>query len=334
MSKELILPTEFEQNKDIGIIKTEEVNNCPVCNSTSFQTYTYGYDYEIQTCKNKWKFVKCDDCTHIWLNPRPHIEELATIYPPNYYAYDYESQISPLAVKGKELLDAAKFNGILKHRKDKVNSFCDIGCGTGRFLRLMESKGVKKENNYGLELEDDSLKQLRKDGFQVFTERVEDCDKIKNNSLDLATMFHVIEHVDNPKAVIKKVADWLAPGGIFALETPNINSLDAKKYKDAYWGGYHIPRHWNLFTEETLNILLKESGLELVDVKYQTGHSFWMYSNHHTIRYEKENPQKAEKYNPFKKEGLGRLVMYTAYDILRNRMLGQKTSAMLLIARK
>lgn len=327
------LPVEFSK-KQLPQIETEDVNECPVCSANKFKPYAYGYDYEIQTCKNEWRFVQCDQCTHIWLNPRPHIKELSTIYPPHYYAYDYESNISPLAVKGKKFLDSSKFNGILKHCKPQVTSFCDIGCGTGRFLRLMEERGVKKERNYGLELEDDSLKELRKDGFQVFTERVEDCDKIQNNSLDLATMFHVIEHVDDPKAVIKKVAQWLSPGGVFAIETPNIDSKDAKQFKDSYWGGYHIPRHWNLFTKETLNMLLVDSGLELVDVKYLTGHSFWMYSRHHTTRYEQGDIDGAKKYHPLGKEGLSRLAMYTAYDILRGKVLGQKTSAMLLIARK
>ena len=134
----------------------------------------------------------------------------------------------------------------------------------------MEKKGVSKKKNYGLELEENSIKELKKEGYQVFVERVEDCDKIENNSLDLATMFHVIEHVDDPKTVVRKVADWLKPGGIFALETPNIDSKDARKFKDAYWGGYHIPRHWNLFSKETLNMILEENGLELIETKYQT----------------------------------------------------------------
>lgn len=227
-----------------------------------------------------------------------------------------------------------KFNSILKHKKEGVKSFVDIGCGSGRFLRLMEKKGVKKSNNYGLELEDESLAELKKDGFSVYTERVEDCDKISDNSIDLATMFHVIEHVDDPNAVIAKVAKWLTPQGLFAMETPNIDSQDAERFKKAYWGGYHIPRHWNMFKAETLRMLCEKNGLEVIDIKYQTGHSFWTYSRHHTIRYKDENPNRAKRYHPLEKKGLMNLIRYTAYDLLRGKLFGQKTSAMLVIARK
>jgi 2-polyprenyl-3-methyl-5-hydroxy-6-metoxy-1,4-benzoquinol methylase len=325
------VPNEFKTNKNIPNIQTETVDICPVCGTNKFETYAYGYDYEIQTCSNEWRFVKCTSCAHIWLNPRPAIKELATIYPSTYYAYNYEENINPIAVFGKNILDNLKFSNILSYCKKNVRTFCDVGCGTGRFLRLMEKKGVTKVNNYGLELEEDSIKKIKEDGFQVYAERVEDCSKIPLGSLDLVTMFHVIEHVDNPGVVIDKIVSWLSEDGIFAIETPNINSKDAIKYKKTYWGGYHFPRHWNLFSEKTMIKLLEDRGLEVIAVKYQTGHSFWMYSNHHQTRYDKGNIQASKKYDPMK--GLPLLIMFTLYDKIRI-LLGAKTSAMLLIAKK
>ena len=61
------------------------------------------------------------------------------------------------------------------------------------------------------------------------------------------TMFHVIEHVADPPRVAERVARWLAPGGVFAVETPNLESLDARLFRERYWGGYHFPRHWHLY---------------------------------------------------------------------------------------
>jgi len=195
----------------------------------------------------------------------------------------------------------------------------------------MEKKGVDRKKIYGLELNDASLVNLKKDGFPVYCERVEDTNNIPEGSIDLITMFHVIEHVDDPREVINKLGKLLSDDGILAMETPNIDSIDAEKYKKTFWGGYHIPRHWNLFTLETMKKLMG-SEFEVVKTQYQTGHSFWMYSNHHKIRYGESKLKKAEKYDPFT-GSLIRLIGYTLKDKIRG-MFGSKTSAMLVIAKK
>lgn len=324
-------PAEFS-NPIIPSVEVERVDTCPVCGSASFLEFTVGFDYELLTCKNPWRFVKCDRCTHLWLHPRPAISALPVIYPKTYYAYNYEKQINSLAVRGKELLDGMKMRTILRHLSRPPGSYLDVGCGDGRFLRAMERKGVPRNRNYGLELDENVVKPLQKQGFAVWCERVEDCETIPKASVDLITMFHVIEHVDQPTAVIRKLADWLSPGGIVALETPNVDSLDARLFKNRYWGGYHFPRHWNLFSPPTLTRLLGDAGLTVVATLYQTGHSFWMYSLHHRLRYGRRPKRSlARLFNPFR--SLPFLVLFTAFDRLR-AMAGFRTSAVLVLARK
>ena len=103
-------------------------------------------------------------------------------------------------------------------------------------------------------------------------------------------------------------------------------------FKQSFWGGYHIPRHWNLFSPEALARLLTDAGLEIVDTRFQTGHSFWMWSVHHRVRYgTPPRPRVARWFNPFK--GLPFLAAFTAFDMLRGQ-LGARTSAMLIVARR
>jgi SAM-dependent methyltransferase len=313
-------------------IETEEVSLCPVCGGDRFDPYSVGFDYELLTCRNPWRFVRCTDCGHVWLNPRPAIAALPVIYPPTYYAYNYKQQINPIAVRAKEFLDRRKMCSVLRRLGTAPRSFLDVGCGDGRFLRVMEKNGVPREKAYGLELDEAVVKTLAGAGYPVFCERVEDCTRIPEGTIDLATMFHVIEHVDDPGRVVGRVAGWLAPGGVFAVETPNLDSLDRRWFRDRYWGGYHIPRHWNLFTPATLGRLLTDHGLEVLGTSYQTGHSFWMYSFHHRLRYGgKPRPGLARLFNPLK--GLPLLATFTAFDKLR-AALGFQTSAMLMLARK
>ena len=70
----------------------------------------------------------------------------------------------------------------------------------------------------------------------------------------------------------------------------------------------------------------------MISTTYQTGHSFWMYSLHHRLRYAAHPwPRLAQFFNPIK--SLPFLAAFTAFDKLR-AALGCKTSAMLLLARK
>jgi SAM-dependent methyltransferase len=324
-------PAEF-RTAGIEAIATESVPTCPVCGSDRSVPYAVGFDYELLTCNNPWWFVRCPTCGHAWLNPRPALETLATIYPPHYYAYQYQKQIHPIAVSAKAILDGFKMRGILRYLARPPRTYLDVGCGDGRFLKLMERGGIPRAHLYGLELDAGVVQPLAAAGYQVFCERVEDCRAIPTGGMDLVTMFHVIEHVQDPGAVVRKIVDWLVPGGVFAVETPNLDSLDARLFREHYWGGYHFPRHWNLFTPATLARLLTDRGLDVLGIRYQTGHSFWMWSFHHRLRYApRPRPRLARLFNPFR--GLPFLILSTAFDKVR-AAIGFRTSGMLMLARK
>jgi 2-polyprenyl-3-methyl-5-hydroxy-6-metoxy-1,4-benzoquinol methylase len=315
------------------LIETHEVPACPVCGERERAPYATGHDYESQTCENTWRMVECRTCRHVWLDPRPAESELGVIYPPDYYAYRYESAVHPIALRAKAWLDERKLSGIVRAMPRAPQTFVDVGCGDGRYLRAMAKRGVPMSSCCGIELDEGVVAGLRGEGFAALNARVEDIDALPVGEADLLTMFHVIEHVDDPGAVVANIARWLSPDGLFALETPNVESLDARLFRDRFWGGYHFPRHWNLFRPSTIERLLADHGLEVVDVRYQTGHSFWMWSMHHRLRYgRRPRPRLAGAFYPFS-GFLPLLVGFTGFDRVR-AALGARTSAMLVLARR
>jgi hypothetical protein len=70
----------------------------------------------------------------------------------------------------------------------------------------------------------------------------------------------VIEHVHDPRAVLKKLKDSLKVGGLLVMETPHLHSWDHWLFRRGYWEGYHIPRHFNLWTVEGMTRIVKEIG--------------------------------------------------------------------------
>lgn len=324
------VPDEF-RGSSLPLIATESIDACVVCGSGSFVRVASGYDYELRTCRNEWTFVQCDECGHVWLNPRPAVATLDVIYPRHYYAYNYESKINAIARWGKAQLDSRKLGRILSYATQPPRSFIDVGCGSGRYLRAMAARGIPRRDIHGLELDASVVAVLQKEGFSVECARAEDAD-VAPASIDLATMFHVLEHVDAPDRVVSRIAEWLAPGGLLAVETPNVDSLDRRLFADGMWGGYHIPRHWHLFTASTLARLLENAGLTPIATLYQTGHSFWMYSLHHSLRYSaRPKVGLSRLFDPF--SSVIPLAAFTAFDAGR-AALGARTSAVLMLARK
>ena len=314
------------------MIAESVIGVCSICSGSEFNFYTSGYDYEMETCSNKWIFKKCTRCAHVQLDPRPAPSTLNTIYPKHYYSYGITKKLNPIALFGKNILDRFKINRILNILNIQLGNYLDIGCGDGRYLRSVQLiANLSRSNIYGLELNPEVVNELCDEGFGVFCEKVETCNEILNNSISLATMFHVIEHVDNPVAVVKKISGWLVPGGVLAIETPNLDSMDAKLFKDKYWGGYHFPRHWHLFDEKTLSNLLRREGIEPILISYQTGHSFWMYSFHHLIKYKLRYPKISKIFDPL--QALLPLIFFTGFDKIRS-LIGIKTSSILIVGRK
>ena len=324
-------PPEFAGDR-LPAILTTAIGRCPLCDAPESRPFAEGFDYELETCRNRWRFVECTSCAHVRLDPRPAVEALPTIYPSHYYAYGFGARVHPVAVKGKAWLDNRKMAGIVARLGKAPASFLDVGCGDGRFLRAMERRGVPRDRLFGLELDRAIVERLAGEGYQVECSRVEDSELVAPATVDLITMFHVVEHVVDPRPTVGKLADWLAPGGVLAVETPNRASLDARLFRRTFWGGYHFPRHWHLFDTEGVVRLLTGVGLEPAGIAYQTGHSFWLYSVHHWLRYGPPRmPRLAKRFDPI--GSLLPLVIATGWDKLR-AALGFRTSAVLVLGRR
>ena len=133
-------------NSNAPIIATEPVERCPVCNGERRSLHAQGYDYELQTCGNTWRFWSCNECSAIWLDPRPALSELGTIYPSSYYAYEMSETLSPFVLRGKAFLDRMKFRSILRRLDRTPQSFLDVGCGDGRYMQQFAEMGIAKED--------------------------------------------------------------------------------------------------------------------------------------------------------------------------------------------
>jgi SAM-dependent methyltransferase len=114
----------------------------------------------------------------------------------------------------------------------------------------------------GLELSDWSAGIARARGFEVHQEHLESLAQRSPGAYDLITLMGVIEHFASPRAELAHLSRLLAPGGVLAIWTGDVDSIVSRILgrKWWYWQGQHI----QYFTHRSLTRLVAEAGLEVV----------------------------------------------------------------------
>ena len=146
---------------------------------------------------------------------------------------------------------------------------------------------------------------------------------------DLVILNQVIEHMSDLHAILEAINHSLKPNGILLIETPSMEGLDHRLFKNRYWGGYHFPRHWVIFNEKLLKHLLEMHHFNVQETHYLTSPSFWLQSCHHAL-WDKGYKKLALIFsvkNPFA------LALFTMIDLI-HIFSNKKTSNMRIIARK
>ncbi len=258
-------------------IKLTEVN-CPICDQCSDEITASGYDFEYATTDHEFTFRRCPACKVVYLSPRPVPSELSRIYPPEYNPFHFNKIRNPIIRWGRQYTQKAKASAIRKLLGETANVL-DVGCGSCALLSLLKKLAPPGWRLYGNDMSEDALLQAENLGFEKIKGRFEEVETAQR--FDLIILNQTIEHLDDPVKIIEKSAELLLPGGILFIETPCILGLDAKCFRRRYWGGYHIPRHWILFSPDALKSLLHQHGFRVVETKFLASPSFWIQSFHH-----------------------------------------------------
>ena len=130
----------------------------------------------------------------------------------------------------------------------------DVGCGNGFFLEFARRAGWSV---VGVDFDEGAVKAARSRGMDIRHGGVDAIDPTER--FDGITLGHVIEHVYDPIAVLKKCHHLLKPGGWIWLQTPNLDALGHVQY-GPYWRGLEPPRHLVLFTLESMKQSLTKAG--------------------------------------------------------------------------
>lgn len=229
-------------------MKTE----CRLCKSEELSTFLSLIDF---------KLLKCSSCQIVFTDPFPsktlQKEVNRELYGRQMVQNEYWEKLPQLKRRVKKIVtELQKFK--------KTGKLLDIGCGFGLFLKMAKEVGFKV---YGVEMEKETVKAAQeKFGLKNISPKSVEKIDFPERYFDVITLFDILEHLENPEVILKKLKRLLKPDGLLVIQSPNIESIMFKLTKKK-WNWLLAPNHLYHFTPKSLTSLLKDSGFKTVSLK-------------------------------------------------------------------
>ena len=231
-----------------------DTRSCPICGQEDVEEWLRAPD-RFHGRKQEYVLLRCRSCSVVWLWNPPRPSEMHL-----HYTAEYDRLISAAGENSPQRWRDRKA-ALAPHKSS--GALLDLGCSSGAFLQSMTGQAWEL---YGIEMSEDSAKQAAsKSGAEVFVGDILDA-RFEPSSFDVVTCFDVFEHLYEPLRVIRKVAEWLKPGGIFYVLVPNVDSAEGRVF-GSYWHGLELPRHLFHYSPASLKALAQSAGLEAVSVE-------------------------------------------------------------------
>jgi SAM-dependent methyltransferase len=147
-----------------------------------------------------------------------------------------------------------------------------VGCGYGLLLDEARRSGYEVE---GVEVAIEAARYAREQLGLPVREVAVEVAAFEGERYDAVLLIDVLEHLDDPVAVLDRLLARLAPDGVLMIVTPDPSSLVARAAGSRWW--CYVPAHCCLIPRRTLHQLITARGLVVVE-DVASVHSF-------TLRY-------------------------------------------------
>src|ERR1700730_12000054 len=258
-------------------MKTELVERCYVCDADM-----------LETVDPACNIVQCAGCGFVFDNPRPTLEELVKFYS---RPAQYDSWLEQLPIR--QTMWERRLSKMQSTKKP--GSLLDVGTGIGQFLALARNS---YGDVYGTEVSSVAVRIAKeKYNLDIFQGTIEDINW-QGKVFDNISLFHVLEHVHNPKSLLLMCHSLLSADGVLVVAVPNeVSALRARArrrmmkagLKERHGlGSFGLPLislgqqngevHLSHFTPEVLDQLLQNAGFSVLektlDPYYLRAHRF------------------------------------------------------------
>jgi len=239
---------------------------CLVCGCERFAALFRASDRLYHTTTREFAVVRCGECGLVRLDPQPASEELRHYYPDSYWFAPDQSAASRLeeAYRRMVLRDHVRFVAQSLRRSQARGPLLDVGSGGGLFLGLMRERGFRAVGlDFSREAAAIGWRQQQAPAVCAMLENV----PFPAESFAGISMFHVLEHLYDPRAYLSAARKLLAPDGRLVVQVPNLASWQFRLLGRS-WNGVDVPRHLFDFRDRDVEKLLEQCGFEVLRRKY------------------------------------------------------------------
>lgn len=234
---------------------------CPVCDSGNISHYLRCRDHFLTG--EDFNLEKCSTCGFIFTQDHPGEENSGKYYESDEYASHNDNKgISGFLYNlSREIMVRKKLRLIRKITGLQTGRLLDIGSGSGHFLSVMKNSGWDPT---GIEINEKARKRsVEKFGLKVLEPG--QLNALEQESFDCITLWHVLEHFQDPFKYASEIKRLLRPGGICIAAMPSSSSCDALYY-GPFWAAYDVPRHLWHFNSDTFMKFSAKAGLKITGI--------------------------------------------------------------------
>ncbi|MBP6007895.1 MAG: methyltransferase domain-containing protein [Rhodoferax sp.] len=250
--------------------------------------------------RDEFEYFQCHSCHCLQIAEYP--KEMARFYDESYYSYQISKnplltyllkQRNRFELTGKGLIGKLISNRIpnLSLRmisdllNDKNKSILDVGCGSGKFLKILHQSGFNKLTGIDPFLEHDILID---NSFSLLKKEIGELDL----SYDLIFFHHSLEHMPDQHKVFSTITKILSTNGVCVIRIP-ISSSYAWEHYGVHWAQLDAPRHFYLHSLNSLNFLAASAGLRITKTQYDST-PFQLFASE---QYVKDIPMRDNRFN-------------------------------------
>jgi 2-polyprenyl-3-methyl-5-hydroxy-6-metoxy-1,4-benzoquinol methylase len=280
----------------VSALRTRPAPSCPVCGGPGGPSHRGLPDRQLSR-PQAWDFSRCADpaCHTLWLDPTPIEEDLPLAYGPEYYTHDgedlpltwyrrgyywlrrgylaarfgYDAGAVPAWQKAAGRLLALhpgrrrQMDFAVMHLSAQPGArLLEVGCGSGSALRVLQDLGWRAE---GVDFDAAAVAAARRRGLAVHEGTIA-AQAYPEGSFQAIVMSHVVEHVHDPRALLRECHHLLSPGGRLVVVTPNARSRGHALFGPS-WFALEPPRHLLLLDAAGLRRLAEEAGFQVEQLR-------------------------------------------------------------------